>query len=120
MDRRLTAVQRAAPVPSLAVLAVANPSLIRVIALSENRMWCKPAVGGHACRMPTFHDLHPSDMSNDEWSCVSPFGMLMRDAAAQRAHPLRELLNGPRYVVHYGIAWRAIGLRSITAPRSHA
>ena len=32
----------------------------------------------------------------------------MREDAAQREHPLRELFNGLRYVIRYGIAWRAM------------
>ena len=32
----------------------------------------------------------------------------MREDAAQREHPLRELFNGLRYVIRYGIAWRVM------------
>jgi transposase len=32
----------------------------------------------------------------------------MREDAQQRQHSLRELFNGLRYVVRYGIAWRAM------------
>ena len=35
------------------------------------------------------------------WSC-------MREDAQQRHHALRELFNGLRYVIRYGIAWRAM------------
>ncbi|MCX2564692.1 transposase [Acetobacter thailandicus] len=32
----------------------------------------------------------------------------MKGDAEQRHHELRELLNGLRYVIRYGIAWRAM------------
>lgn len=51
---------------------------------------------------------YPSDVSDDEWSLVVPYLTLMREDAAQREHSLRELFNGLRYVVRYGIAWRAM------------
>ena len=51
---------------------------------------------------------YPSDVSDDEWSLVVPYLTLMREDAQQREHPLRELFNGLRYVIRYGIAWRAI------------
>src|ERR1700732_1369354 len=51
---------------------------------------------------------YPSDVSDDEWSLVAPYLTLMREDAAQRDHSLRELFNGLRYVIRYGIAWRAM------------
>ena len=39
---------------------------------------------------------------------VAPYLTLMREDAAQREHPLRELFNGLRYVIRYGIAWRVM------------
>ena len=51
---------------------------------------------------------YPSDVSDDEWSLVVPYLTLMREDAVQRDHPLRELFNGLRYVIRYGIAWRAM------------
>jgi transposase len=39
---------------------------------------------------------------------VAPYLTLMREDASQREHPLRELFNGLRYVIRYGIAWRAM------------
>ena len=47
-------------------------------------------------------------MSDDEWSLVVPYLTLMREDAAQREHALSELFNGLRYVIRYGIAWRAM------------
>ena len=51
---------------------------------------------------------YPSDVSDEEWSLVAPYLTLMREDARQREHSLRELFNGLRYVIRYGIAWRAM------------
>ena len=47
-------------------------------------------------------------MSDEEWAWVVPYLVLMREDAEQRRHDLRELFNGLRYVIRYGIAWRAM------------
>src|SRR6201989_3132166 len=51
---------------------------------------------------------YPSDVTDDEWSLVVPYLTLMMEDAPQRDYPLRELFNGLRYVIRYGIAWRAM------------
>src|SRR5579859_2997010 len=51
---------------------------------------------------------YPSDISDEEWSLVVPYLTLMKEDAPQREYPLRELFNGLRYVIRYGIAWRAM------------
>src|SRR4051812_49793764 len=51
---------------------------------------------------------YPSDVSDEEWSLVVPYLTLMTEAAPQREHSLRELFNALRYVIRYGIAWRAM------------
>jgi transposase len=51
---------------------------------------------------------YPSDVSDEEWSLVVPYLTLMTEAAPQRDYPMRELFNALRYVVRYGIAWRAM------------
>jgi transposase len=51
---------------------------------------------------------YPSDVSDDEWSLVVPYLTLMKENAPQREYPLRELFNALRYVIRYGIAWRAM------------
>jgi transposase len=61
---------------------------------------------------------YPSDVSDEEWSLVVPYLTLMTEAAPQREHSLRELFNALRYVIRYGIAWRAIlgcGVSAISA-----
>jgi len=47
-------------------------------------------------------------VTDDEWSLVTPYLTLMTEDAPQREYPLRELFNALRYVVRYGIAWRAM------------
>jgi transposase len=47
-------------------------------------------------------------VSNEEWALVVPYLTLMSEDATQREHALRELFNGLRYVIRYGIAWRAM------------
>jgi transposase len=51
---------------------------------------------------------YPSDVSDEEWSLVVGYLTLMKEDAPQREHPLRELFNALRYVIRYGIAWRAM------------
>src|SRR3954454_20502522 len=51
---------------------------------------------------------HPSDVSDEEWSLVVSYLTLMTEVAPQREHSLRELFNALRYVIRYGIAWRAM------------
>ena len=51
---------------------------------------------------------YPSDITSEEWSLVVPDLTLMTEDAPQRQHALRELFNGLRYVIRYGIAWRAM------------
>jgi transposase len=51
---------------------------------------------------------YPSDVTDEEWSLVVPYLTLMREDAQQRQYSLRELFNGLRYVIRYGIAWRAM------------
>jgi transposase len=49
---------------------------------------------------------YPSDVSDAEWAFVAPYLTLMREDAPQREYPLREVLNGLRYVVKTGAPWR--------------
>lgn len=51
---------------------------------------------------------YPSDVSDEEWLLVASYLTLMTEDAPQRQHSLRELFNGLRYVLRYGIAWRAM------------
>jgi transposase len=64
--------------------------------------------------VPTFRGIrivrkpYPSDVSDEEWGLVAPYLCLLPESAEQRHHPLREVFNGLRYLVRYGIAWRAM------------
>lgn len=58
--------------------------------------------------MNTARKPYPSDVSDEEWSLIIPYLLLMKEDAEQRRHDLRELFNGLRYVIRYGIAWRAM------------
>lgn len=49
---------------------------------------------------------YPSDVSDDEWAFVAMYLTLMREDAPQRAHSLREVFNGLRYIVRSGASWR--------------
>jgi len=51
---------------------------------------------------------YPSDVSDDEWALVAPYLTLLPVSSGQRQHPLREVFNGLRYLVRYGVAWRAM------------
>lgn len=56
--------------------------------------------------MSLIRKAYPSDVSDDEWALVAPYLTLVREDAGQRAHPLREVFNGLRYVVKTGAPWR--------------
>ncbi|NHO34347.1 transposase [Acetobacter fallax] len=58
--------------------------------------------------MITARQPYPSDISDEESSLIIPYLLLMKENAEQRHHDLRELFNGLRYVIRYGIAWRAM------------
>ena len=49
---------------------------------------------------------YPSDVSDEEWAFVAPYLSLVREDAPQRTHELREVLNGLRWIVRTGSAWR--------------
>jgi transposase len=49
---------------------------------------------------------YPSDVSDDEWTFVASYLTLMKADAPQRRHDLREIFNGPRWLVRAGAPWR--------------
>lgn len=55
---------------------------------------------------PVRQGSYPSDVSDEEWLFCAPYLCLMREDAAQREHPLRELFNALRYMVRAGCPWR--------------
>ncbi|WP_146887818.1 transposase, partial [Acetobacter oeni] len=51
---------------------------------------------------------YPPDISDEEWFLIIPYLLLMKEDTERHHHDLRELFNGLRYVIRYGIAWRAM------------
>jgi transposase len=51
---------------------------------------------------------YPSDVSDDEWTFVSAYLVLMDEAAPQRTHNLREVFNALRWIVRTGVPWRML------------
>jgi transposase len=49
---------------------------------------------------------YPSAISDEEWAFVAPYMTLMTEDAPQREHSMREVLNGLRWIVRAGAAWR--------------
>jgi transposase len=49
---------------------------------------------------------YPSDVSDDEWSFVAPYLILMKEDAPQREHDVREVFNGLRWIIRTGAQWR--------------
>jgi transposase len=49
---------------------------------------------------------YPSDVSDQECTFVAPYLALVREDAPQRYYDLREVLNGLRWIVRTGSAWR--------------
>lgn len=58
--------------------------------------------------MNTARKPYPSDISDEEWSLIIPYLLLMKEDAEQRHHDLGELFDGLRYVIRYGITWRTM------------
>jgi transposase len=56
----------------------------------------------------TVRKPYPSDVRDEEWALVAPYLCLLPESAEQRHHALREVFNGLRYLVRYGVAWRAL------------
>jgi transposase len=49
---------------------------------------------------------YPSDISDDAWAFSVPYVTLMTEDAPQRDRSLRAVLNGLRWIVRAGAAWR--------------
>jgi transposase len=58
--------------------------------------------------MATSGKSYPSDVSDEEWALVAPYLSLLPEDAGQRTHKLREVFDGLRYLVRYGVPWRAM------------
>jgi transposase len=51
---------------------------------------------------------YPSDVSDEEWALAAPYLTLLPEDAGQRTPRLREVFDGLRYLVRYGVPWRAL------------
>lgn len=51
---------------------------------------------------------YPSDITNEEWAILEPLLPVATGHGRPRRHPLREVINGIRYVQRYGIPWDAV------------
>ena len=51
---------------------------------------------------------YPSDMTNEEWTVLQPLLPVSQGRGRPREHQLREVMNGIRYVLRYGIPWDAM------------
>jgi transposase len=58
--------------------------------------------------MTTSRKPYPSDVSDEEWALVAPYLTLPPEDAGQRTHKTREVFNGLRCLVRYGVARRAM------------
>ena len=52
--------------------------------------------------------VYPTDVSDEEWAFAAPYLTLLRENAAQRLYPLRELFDAVRYMVKAGCPWRLL------------
>ena len=51
---------------------------------------------------------YPSDLKNEEWDVLGPLLPVAKGQGRRREYPLREVMNGIRYVLRYGIPWDAM------------
>lgn len=53
-------------------------------------------------------EAYPSDVNHAEWALIEPLLPKPKPRGQERIHDLREIVNGIRYVLRGGIAWRAM------------
>src|ERR687886_404919 len=58
--------------------------------------------------MTTSRKPYPSDVSDEEWALAAPYLTLLPEGAGRRTHRLREVFDGLRHLVRYGVPWRAL------------
>src|ERR687886_794445 len=58
--------------------------------------------------MTTSRKPYPSDVSDEEWALAAPYLTLLPEDAGQRTPRLGEVFDGLRYLVRYGVPWRAL------------
>lgn len=57
---------------------------------------------------PATRKPYPSDVTDDEWAFVSPYLVVLSEAAPPREHALREVVNGLRWITRTGAHWRML------------
>ena len=50
---------------------------------------------------------YPSDMSDDEWSVLSPY-LIQEGPGRPREHDIRRVINAIRYLLRSGCQWRML------------
>ena len=58
--------------------------------------------------METNRKPYPTDVTDDEWTFVAPYLILMTPDAPQRTHDLRDVFDGLRPMVRAGAGWRLL------------
>jgi transposase len=53
-------------------------------------------------------ERYPSDLKNEEWEVLGPLLPTPTGIGRRRTYELREIMNGIRYVLRYGIPWDAM------------
>jgi putative transposase len=51
---------------------------------------------------------YPTDLSDEEWSCIEPHLPAPSAPGRPRLHTLREILDAIFYIVRSGCAWRLL------------
>jgi len=51
---------------------------------------------------------YPSDLRDAEWEFLEPLLAKSAGCGRPRKHPVREIINGIRYVLRYAIPWDAL------------
>lgn len=57
--------------------------------------------------------VYTSDVSDEEWALVVPYLTLMTEDTPQREYPLREVINGLRWIVRTATQCSIISLRYV-------
>jgi transposase len=49
---------------------------------------------------------YPTDVSDEEWTFVAPYLLLLPEDGDQRTYSLREVFNGLHWIARAGAPWR--------------
>jgi transposase len=70
----------------------------------DSMVWTKQNCGRYDRR----GQRYPSDLTNEEWTILEPLLPVPKGLGRPRRYSLREIMNGIRYVLRYGIPWDAM------------